>query len=196
MSRSATPPQTPSATPPTSPGPLGPGRPASWPAVIGIICIVLGGLSILGGLWGLLFPILFRGLLESAAKAPGGAAAAQFPYWVNQLSSGGMLFLSFILLAGGIALNSRRRVGPRLLLTWSILKIIFAIAMGIVSGIVVVHVAAMTTSQTGARPPPGLISGFVIFSMIFGLLWSAALPAFLLIWLNLASSRRLINEWP
>ncbi len=182
-----------SATPPMHPGPLGPARPASWPGVIGIICIIVASISILGGIWGLVVPLFMRGIFAAAAQTPGGAAAVAMQS-IGQVNSAIMLVLAFVLLAGGIALNGRRRVGARLLLTWSILRVILAVAISIpMAQAMSAQAAAVAAQSRGA--PAGMVSGFMFVGVAVGLVWSCSLPTFLLIWLSLASSRRHIGEW-
>lgn len=52
------------AAPPTSPGNVTALKPASvWPMVVGVIAVVLGGFGILGGIWGIVAPLIMGRLL-------------------------------------------------------------------------------------------------------------------------------------
>jgi hypothetical protein len=94
-----------------------------WPKVFGIIAIVFASYGLLSQLVGLVMAAPMSAVFERiGAPSPFDGGASRFIY----LNGAGLLLLSGLLLAGGIALVRRRPAARRLLLSWAAARIAFA----------------------------------------------------------------------
>jgi len=136
----------PPRTPTTYPAPA---EPTSWPKVLGIICIVFGGLGILGGVWGVIFPLFNEWLVSRMPpdrQAAMEAAANANPYPVG--TSLVMLAIAALLLAGGIGLVRRRGRAIGLLRVWAVVRILWVIVSTFSVGLRAARVRAHLVQPT------------------------------------------------
>ena len=175
----------PPGIPPTQPGAyIPPEQPSSWPKVIGIICVVLGGLGILGAASSALGPAIsnFFASMMPDDQANVMEVTKEYQPWtmIIALLQG---ILAVLLLAGGIGLLQRRRWGIAVSMVWAVLRMLLVVASAILSYDVVIKTIEAMSQQSGA---PALSDEFAevvaIVGAVFTLLWGWALPVFLLIW--------------
>ncbi|MBN1513150.1 MAG: hypothetical protein JXB13_14135 [Phycisphaerae bacterium] len=186
------PPLTPTAYP-------APAQPTSWPKVLGIICIVFGGLGILGGVWGILSPVFnewLASLMPPQQQAAMEEAAKVNPYPVA--TSLFMLAIAALLLAGGIGLVRCHGHAIGLLRGWAVIKIFWVIVGTFVGLHMTRELMEEMQKQTGSGPVPGMeaimTAGFV-FGVVVGILWGCALPVFVLIWFSRRKIRNEVASW-
>ncbi|MCC6679574.1 MAG: hypothetical protein IT445_01615 [Phycisphaeraceae bacterium] len=151
-----------------------------WPNVIGIVCIIFATGGIGTGLWGLLAPFIMKGIMLGDQRA----VMQRHPH-LNLLLAALALLLGALLLIGGIALLQRCRWSARVLMGWSMLKIV----LGVINLFVQLMIQqemwqAINTPGSGTihGPAVSVQSSMIIVSVALGLVWVCALPAFLLIW--------------
>ncbi len=186
----------PPLAPPAYPGPA---ERASWPGVVGVICIVFGGLGILGGVWGIIAPLFnewLASLMPPEQQATMEAAAKVNPYPVA--TSLFMLAIAALLLAGGIGLVRRRGGAIGLLRAWAAIKIVWVI-VGTFVGLHMTHaLMEEMQNQMGSGPAPGMeaiMTASLVFGVVVGILWGCALPVFVLIWFSRRKIRNEVASW-
>jgi len=193
----------------SSPPPISPHREERsgprWPRTVGIIAIVFAILGLFQALVGLVSLFLTR--QQMGGLASGDVDPKQIDEYLDDFSSltylGAIVYalLGAILLIGGILLLKRRRDASTILQAWSVLKLV---AGGFLlfrhTSLTRVQMDIMT--QSGAFGPGSgsdLVDRVTSISIwagfAFGVLWLAALPVFLLIWLNRARIRADIRSW-
>lgn len=176
--------------------------PSTWPKPIGILAIVLGSLGLLGAPLSLI-PLSF---VETQIRSLGEIDEAKLDAFLrdlttqSQISASIYFLLGGLLLAGGIVLLKRRRAASLLLQSWAVLKLIAGSAL-------LIKQSALTERQMELMTFGGELSGqatdvpekaagiSVLFGLIGGFVWLAALPVFLLIWLNLPKIKRDLARW-
>jgi len=187
-------------TPPREPGALSmESGPSSWPTVLGVIAIVLGGLGCLGGCWGALSPLFIRGVLKMVPQAQmPGPGLDQFKEWGPWITISSLIGvpLAVLLLASGIGLVQRRRWAVGVGRCWAILKMIWVVITSVAS---VVIQQGQFEALGQQNPMPGLSGGlFVVigvFAAVLALVWGWALPVFFLIWFALKKTKREVAVW-
>lgn len=188
------------AAPPTRPGEvvMPRGRPA-WPAVIGVLCIVFGGLGALYAVIGVVQSFMFRFMWASIPpeELPGAQEAMRGPATLGAVAWGLELLLAGLHIYGGILLLQRipRARGAVLLFAW------LDIGLNLLGGLVQYQLtSAMMGSMPDAAqaPPPGFLSAFRAMAVAGGVL-SAVItsiwPVFLLIWFSRRAVRDTVREW-
>ena len=105
--------------------------------------------------------------------------------------------LSVMLAVGGAGLLKRRPWSPTCLRAFSILKILFGILSAVFAFSMMQSQIANFQSQGSPKTPipASLMSFFAVFGAAVAILWSAALPVFLLVWFSLSNIRRETAEW-
>ena len=190
------------AAPPTSAVPLPPAaNSAVWPTVLGVIAIVFGGFGVLAGLWGALAPIVMRSF---DVALPSGVHVTEvmsgWEEWTLPLSAAATM-LAAMLLAGGVGLAQRRPWGRNLLVYWAPLRMILAVANGVLVWRVqqeMLQVQAMAWTSSAPSGPAGgsmAVKAFSVLSLALALLWGAALPVFVLIWFARPTIREQVIQW-
>jgi hypothetical protein len=180
--------------PPTSPGTLGSGPGPSWPKVLGIICILFGGLGALAGLWSLLAPfVVFR--IFGASQPPELAAHAQKWLWWTVLGSLLSIALAVLLLVGGVFLVSRRPAAIGALRSWAVLKVLCSILTACISYLSAIDQVAAMHAAGSAGPPPRIMEMMMLGGLLLWFLWSLALPVLLLVFFGRPAARRHIATW-
>lgn len=178
---------------------------AKWPKILGIILVIFGVLGIGQGLLAPLSPFLTKAQMQAFVDM--GADQEKVDDYLSQLTAqsylGGVVYgiLGVLLLAGGIFMIKRRKICSPLLQTWAILKILGG-------GFVLFRQMSLTELQmsimmvdTGsakgqdAEMMESIFSYSMKIGMVFGILFLAALPIFVIIWLNRSKIRRQMAEW-
>jgi len=119
-----------------------------------------------------------------------------FKVWMG-ISTGISIGLSLLLIAGGVGLLKRRLWSVRLCRTWAYIFLVFsAISLVVQIGTMKTQFAAISRQQGSA---PGAFEGMMWFSIGFGLcaglVWSLALPIFLLIWFSRDKIKAEVATW-
>ncbi|RJP37234.1 MAG: hypothetical protein C4547_05800 [Phycisphaerales bacterium] len=176
-----------------------------WPAVLGVISIVLGAGGSLNGCFQLGFLALMPFLMDLAEAASQGAAvstetidaAQRFMPWTIALNAGSFV-VAVMLLVAGIGLLRRRRYGVRwsVIWAWARLAIVLPQAwLGYVSS--QAQFAAMSV-QPGPGPVPpvfGLMTGMALVFVVLYAIWSASYPVFTLIWMHRGAVKHETMTW-
>ncbi len=185
------------STPPRQPGALGvPSRPSTWPTVLGVIAIVLGGLGALGGCWGVVAVPLMEAFLGTApgGTVPGVALYQGWTWWI-MLGSAITTCLAVLLLVSGIGMLKHLRWGVTAACWWAILKMVFVV-VNIIPAYMMQQEQFEALSQQGVPAMGGGLFAVVgVFSIVFGLVWGCALPVFLLIWFARATIKAETADW-
>lgn len=199
------------AAPPTAPGMLSvPNRPAAWPSVVGVICIVFGGLGVLGGLWGAASNIMM--LLGTMPVQPMGGGPTNidllptFRTMAPMVITGEALkvVLSVALILVGVAMHKRNPIARPAAVWWSIAKIVLSIAVAAVTAWVQYEIMTEVMNAMSQDPNvpaqmkgvmTGVMAGAIGMAVLFGIAWGGALPIFLLIWFSRAKVRAEVQRW-
>jgi len=166
---------------------------ATWPTTIGAVCIVVGGLSLFGGC------LSFTGMSEIeqlSSAIPFGegemsedvslALATHAPAaWVSSVASMLVIVFSISLIGFGMSLLQRNPKAVQHLKWWSVLYIIFTIAM-----VVVQWVPRMELVQEYST-----VQALFLAQLTISLPMYLLLPAFLLIYLNCSKVRNELSLW-
>ncbi|MBC7835795.1 MAG: hypothetical protein H7Y88_11950 [Phycisphaerales bacterium] len=173
-----------SAAPPTRPGALPPIE-SQWPRVLGVSCIVLSALGVIGELVSLAGAFLATDSRTMNARTPAVARAIEDEMPLQAALAGVGAILSVWLLASGIGLMMRRRWSVSSLRSWSILRILWVIAsisLMVIGPLVSAEQASRATRT--ADPSQATTSALWLVFLIIPLGWGLALPVFSLIWLS------------
>ena len=198
-----TPPTPPAMTPPTELGDM-PARPSTWPTVIGIIAIVFGSLGALGACATLVITALapwFSGFVEDMP-----VQQAQFEvtrrFMVPMLIS--LMVgtpLSVWLLVAGIGLVRRRPWSRTASVGWALAKVLYVIPASVLN-YVVNKATIEAMEQAAADSGQAMPGGFLVFmeslgavGMGCGLVWSWALPIFMIVWFLRTPVREEVERW-
>ena len=195
---------TPATSMPTMPHETAP-EPTGWPKTVGIIAVVFGALGTLQGFCGLLstamLPMLerFGGNLPPQPGSPSFGqqmAAASEQASRNLPSTIVVTLLAAWLLFGGIRLLSRKPGCRTILMAWACCKIVLSIVMVMLNYDLGLEQLRTAPAQQGM--PPGFLETMEsLYPFLIGLsvLWSAALPVFLLIWFSRRSIKEEVATW-
>jgi hypothetical protein len=186
-------------TPPTQPVPLAPVVPRSkWPAVVGIIAIVIGAGGFLynacGAVGAFVVAIMFQRMPPTG-----------MPPQVMQIKpglEGVMLVMSLlcgVLLIPGIALLQRRRWSAAWLRIWSVAAIVLAVAGSVIEARIqgenMTLMMTATSMPAGAGPNTAVLQATVIGTAVFNAVLRCAFPVFLLIWFARRKIRDEVAGW-
>lgn len=167
----------------------------SWPKVIGIICIVLGALGILGNVWQAVAPFFMEAVLSSMIEDGHMKATLQvqkdYMVWLLLAALLGLV-CSLILVIGGSGLCMLRRWGHATLKLYIPLRMI-----GVVFAVVLTFIISEATHKAiaGSGQAVPMSSAIVVVTAAFGLAWGWALPVFLWIWFSRPKVKAVISTW-
>ncbi len=199
--------------PPTSPGLLGRVHiEPSWPAVLGIMCLVYGILITIVACFSLAAPFImsaFARLLPPESAAMMGMMQPPRIVVLNSIYYVPALFINAWLAVLGLKLYHKLPAAPARMRLWSFIKIGLELMCGAITFVVTLEVmrhqnefiTQQMSTAPGAPPPPNFMASnwFVYSSATFGTLWSLflglALPVFLLIWFRRQSVRAYVATW-
>lgn len=176
-----------------------------WPKLLGIIAIIFGAGGLLQSIIGLVSMILVKQQMQAFVEQ--GADQAKVHEYLSKityhtyLSSAVMAVVGLLLLVGGILLLRRRKMASPVLQIWAVLKLI-------VGGLVTFKSAALSRMQMeiimsntaiGGGQEAEMMKTFtnygVWIGLIFGLLWLAVLPIFVLVWFNREKAKQDMSSW-
>ncbi len=171
--------------------------------------VIFGAFGMLGGCVGAAVVVMFTAASESLQSGPArpgmeiqaAQAAAMSKYLVPVALSGVVsIGLGGLLLASGVGVLKRRRWGARLGIAWSVIKMIYAIPATLIGYLVNVEQfkAMADAAEQSAVPVSGfyaMISTYAPYSVWLGLLWTWALPVFLLIWFSRRFAKAERSRW-
>ncbi len=195
-------PQTPAAmTPPTELGDAPECR-SGWPTMIGIIAVVFGVLGVLGGCSGLVFNV-FAAIWGSSMQWMPEVQKAQFEVMRQYVvpTSISMVVATVVaawLLVAGIGVLRRRPWSRGATVGWAVAKIIYAIPAYFLNK---AQFEAMEQAaiDSGTPMPTGriftIMQSVVVPMMGCSMLWTWALPLFLIIWFRRASVKTEVERW-
>jgi hypothetical protein len=178
---------------------------ARWHTPIGIVAIIFGAFGLVAGIGGIAAKAMVRASLSSQLKS--GPEATQqidafLEKWSTFMIGGGLVIavLAIILLGGGIFTLKKRLVGPRMLVIWSVLKILFGTGYAIMGQSMQKDQFAIMFGPHSQMGEMGdQISAFVQASaragIVFNILWTSILPVFLLIWFSRKKIKSNIAHW-
>lgn len=175
--------------PPTMPGAISIApRRAAWPAVIGIIGIVLASFGVLGSLMSLFSQVMVAAFKSSGDPTLQASVAGAEMYRVQTFVYGSFaILLSGAMLWIFIRIANRKPTRPRTVIAWAIAKIVIE-TLGIWVTLLVneVNMKAMTQGGTITGPQAVIMStfggAFASFIVIFGFILTNIFPTFCLIW--------------
>jgi hypothetical protein len=192
------------AMPPVAPPDYAPGpyrsESGGWHKPIGIISIVLGVCGFVGGCVSALWPLLSPYFEEFARNVtpPGRTTGMEgFAEFTGAVLATGLLAMAAggLLVFAGIGTAKKRPWGPRLSVTWAIVKMIVVVLTLWLGW--PMQKASMDSMQKNLGAAP-LGSGFyetaMYLGVVFGLLWGWAYPVFLLIWMSRAKVRAQVRD--
>ena len=204
-------PPPPPAAPPTAPGMLAiPDRPAAWPSVVGIICIVFGALGVIGGLWGIASHVMMMlGTMPVQTMGAGAAGPEILPTikaMMPMMVAGEVLkfALGIALIVVGWLMHARRPIARPAAVWWSLGKIVVTIGTTAYAGwmqyVIMGEVMRVMAEDPNAPPQiqgvmTGVMAATVGMAVVWGLAWGCALPAFLLIWFSRAKVGAEVGRW-
>ena len=190
--------------PPGGPGlspPPSPTRrwPTTWPGVLGVLGIIFGTLGSIGNLsvfaWPVFRPWMLDRIAEEVSRREWALIRDFIPGNGFILGSGIIeLGLAVLLLIAGIHLLQRRQSGARLIKLWAIISIPWAL---VESGLGVTFTRDLVPRlrDFGVRVQDFPIEFFTSMGIGIGLLFSLAVPIFILAWFGSQKIRTEVEGW-
>lgn len=170
----------------------------SWHIPIGIICIILGGLGVLGGCFGVIGAPLMSAFEEELASS---GIAHEFGYAeemtpLTMAMSVVALLVALMLLFVGIGIVQRRKSVVSSARAWAVIKMVLVVA-----NVLVQYTLMGDQMDAMVADANALISGstfriIFIAGSVVGVAWGWALPIFLLVWFSRDKIRAQVADWP
>ena len=185
--------------PPTQPAALAPVAPRSkWPAVVGIIAIVIGAGGFLYNACGAVGAFAVGMVFQRMPSTGLPPEVFQIkPGWVGVMLV--MSLLCGVLLIPGIALLQRRRWSVRWLRIWSVVAIVLAVVGSVIEARFqqenMTRMMTATSMPAGAGPGPAFFKITVIGGAVFNAVLRCVFPVFLLIWFARRKIRDEVATW-
>ncbi len=183
--------------PPTQPGAIAaPVKRSTWPMVIGILAIVLGGGGFLLGVWGAINSFIFEKYMAAIPQQDASLTVMQdWKAW-NVASSLLNSVLGALLLFGGISLVMKLARTRKIITAWALIKIV-AVVFTTILGVKVQQDMFAAMRQGPNMPPMGntFYAAMGVVGMAFGLLWGWAFPVFVLIWFRRKKIKSQVAGW-
>lgn len=173
---------------------------SSWPKVIGIIGIVFGTFALLGGAFGLVATKFAQSQFSMAGLKEDFFERHYLLFKVVPIFG---TALGFLLVVASILLIMRRRSSRTMILSWAVLKIVFAVWQTVISidaqkEMLPMQMAQMQQGDKGALGPmgeQGVMDIVVYAAQIISVVWLSALPIFMLIWFLRGKIRNEVAGW-
>jgi hypothetical protein len=173
----------------------------TWPAVVGIIAIVLGSFGILGGCWGAVSTVFLADVMSEMIGEADPNSAMVFEQmqkhkaWFLVFSFGGGALAAWLLVTG-IGILRRRSWAPSSAMCWAVAKMFLVVGQVVFN--YQIQQEQFAAMNVGGNAPFdmgqfGRVIG--LFSLAFGVIWGWALPVFLLIWFRRESIRAETEAW-
>ena len=185
------------AAPPTGPCLLEPeGQRPAWPKVIGVIAIVYGSLFVVGGMCGLLqllyadaFTNWYRSMLGGIAGEQYAAAletTLEYKPWFLLMNLAAFFLAVLLVVAGADLCYRRPRAVPRIRF-WAVATLVLLTVQSVVTYFMFfaqmeAYGSRRATAGYGVTVAPN--GAMALFSAVFGWVFWAVFPVFLLIWLS------------
>ncbi len=182
------------SSPPTE-GEFVSGERSSWPTVVAVFGIIVAVLGYLGGCCGVASPFIMPWYIGMIENQPGVTTEQ-----IDQIKAGippigwaigsGMIGLAMatLLLYGSIQLIKRRSKSRGLLLLWSWITVPWALVATMIQ-----YMLSPTAPAQGVTA--GQQQMMMMLTMGCGLVFSLALPVFLIIWFSRARIREEAASW-
>ena len=172
----------------------------SWPLVIGIIAMSIGGLGILGGILGTAMVFAVDFFLEILPEGQAGSlqAMAEHQMLFAGIAVGGLL-LSILLVASGLMTVKRKGAAFGLFLTWAVLATLFT--FGRIPADQMTISGSLESIENGSTTGGQQLSfGFASDALaailaFFPVVYRLAFPVFILIWLARRKIRQEMRSW-
>lgn len=194
----------PAVTPPTEVSEVA-GRPSNWPTALGVVGIIFGILGILiygcGGIAGNVAMPLLAPQMEGMP-----VQAAQFEVMrrfmvLNLLSGLVATILAIWLLVTAIGILRRRPWSRASGLGWAVVKMVHAVPAAVL-GYIVNRATVRAMEQAAADSGDPMPGGFFAIMETLGsigmgctLMWTWALPVFMIVWFLRAPVREEVDRW-
>lgn len=196
--------------PPTIPGELSiPERPAAWPMVVGVVCIVFGALGALGGVWGVASQLMvLMGTIP--VQTYGTGPTPDLTATIKQMAAPQIaaeavkLLLGVLLILIGAAVTKRKPIARPAAIWWSLAKVIAAVvstAIGVWAQYIIMDQVQQAMLADPNAPQqlrtvlPMVMFGTAGMIALMQLIWQWALPIFLLIWFTRPKVRTEVARW-
>jgi hypothetical protein len=200
-------------TPPTVPGAV-PLPLSRWPAVLGVISIVLGGLGVLRNSYGV-FQVFSMDMVTRAMTSQQGASdpvmrqhlaliQAGMPNpWLSALEACLALLTSVLLLIAGIQCVRRESMARVLHLVWAGARVLVAVLACVVWYHTLQGQARILQGMGGqGGGAAGMPPGFAGYMSIFGILgmlamfaWGVAYPVVVVVWFSKPKVKAEVAGW-
>lgn len=198
----------PTMTPPSFGGAM-PQQQSVWPTAIGVILVIIGCAGLLMYGCGSMFTIFFPMLMDKAAQGGGQVNAvtkAQFEviekYFVWNISNAVVLSLLGVgVLIAGIGILRRRKLGVNLARFWAITRIVWAVPATYFGYLIAVEnfdAMKRAAEESGSPMPAGVATMMELFGPVgaaIGVVFTTAMPVFVLIWFARGRIRKEVQEW-
>ncbi len=183
--------------PPTQPGAIAaPVKRSTWPMVIGILAIVLGGGGFLTGAWGAISSVIFEKFMASIPQQRAMLTVMQEWRAWNVASSLLTATAGVLLLIAGISLVMKRPRARKIITTWALIKIVAVVFTSILTVKVQEDMFAAMRQDPNMPPMGGTFyAAMGVFGMAVGLLWGWAFPIFVLIWFRRKKIKSEVAGW-
>ncbi|MHC5026026.1 MAG: hypothetical protein ACYTGR_04605 [Planctomycetota bacterium] len=186
--------------------------PTKWPGVLGILMVIFGiGALAMYGLMGLGMTLFLPWWADKSAEiarsqpmfeGQAAQAAAMLDHRLTMLLSNlGAVVCAVVLVAAGVAMYKRLASSRRRTWTWCIMKLVYAVPAMIFATFMQMDILRASTEASADGPaamPEGFAKILVMFCIVGGgfmLLWHAAFPVFMMIWMSRKSIRGEMECW-
>ncbi|GJQ29519.1 MAG: hypothetical protein HBSAPP03_14030 [Phycisphaerae bacterium] len=170
-----------------------------WPSPVGVFCLVWGTLGLLGSCAGLAAPLYMDVLKGVSPEMRGSFAAMEQHETLMYLYYAAALIMAGWLLWGGMLLFKRRARSVPVLWWWAVAEIPIGLAGIIFTYLMQIGQMNAMKGQAGNNPGAAVVQAMAgpmtVLTMIFTILYTWALPVFLLVWLRRASVRQGVARW-
>lgn len=172
---------------------------SSWPTVLGVIALVMGGMSVLGGCVGLGSMFAVDWLIEMAGEEEAGQLLVLRDWKLYTIISQiGTMLLAVVLITAGVGLLKRSAWAATLCMVWAITKLIFELACFVPAMQLQSEQMAASLEDSSGQVPAGfegMMQAFAIGSMCLTYVFILALPAFFIIWFLRRPVREEVARW-
>lgn len=172
---------------------------SSWPIFVGVIGLVMGILSILGGCMGLGSLFFVEWLIEMTGEDDAGHLLVLKDWMLfTIISQIGTMLLAVMLITASAGLLKRAAWAATLCMVWAVTKIIFELACFVPAMQLQSEQMAATLEEGDGQIPAGFENFMQIFAVgttCLSYLFILALPAFFIIWFMRGAVREEVASW-
>ena len=175
-----------------------------WPTPLGVVYIVFGVFAFMMAVSQALMSQVSMNMVKWVPGTEATVAGMEKYRWESlavQLASA--VCAALLIVAGIFVLLHRKRAVP-MAVVWAILKILVGIGVALLTAAMQKIQMEATMAQIAKQSPRGgppaaaltaISTATVGFTVIFAIVWAAALPVFSLIWFRLSSVRETVAAW-